>query len=304
MNVTFRAPRDAYTLLELLVVVAIIGVLIALLIPAVQTVRESAARAQCQNNLKQLALAAHGYHDANKQFPPGIGFAGGQQVGPYGTCFFHMLPFMEQKPLYDLAQAPGAPIWGAWNPPNDPIYSRPIAILLCPTNPTVDSTGQVQALGTAWGASTSGANAQVFCKTDPDGTLLNPQDSRNLVNGFPDGTSNTILFGEMYALCTNTEWPVGGSLWAYWDTGKTAQPLHAGFAISWRDYSVGPASMFQVRPKPDGGCNPTIAATPHSAGINVAAADGSGHLLSASINRTVWWALCTPAGSEQVQFDW
>jgi prepilin-type N-terminal cleavage/methylation domain-containing protein len=303
MKTTFRLARDGFTLLELLVVVAIIGVLLSLLVPAVQMVRESAARAQCQNNLKQLALAVHHYHDANNcRFPPGIGFTGGQQTGPYGTCFFHMLPYIEQKPLYDLARAPGAPIWGAWNPPNNPIYSHVIPILLCPTNPTVDSTGTVQALGTLWGASTYGANAQDFCKTDADGTLINPQDGRNLLS-IPDGTSNTILFAERYALCTNTEWPVGGSLWAYWDTQRSAQPLHAGFAISWRDYSVGPASMFQVTPKPDGGCNPTIAATPHSAGINVAAADGSVHLLSPGINRTVWWALCTPAGSEQVGFD-
>jgi prepilin-type N-terminal cleavage/methylation domain-containing protein/prepilin-type processing-associated H-X9-DG protein len=302
MNMNPRAFRNGFTLIELLVAIAIIAVLIGLLVPAVQMVREAAARTQCQNNLKQIALAAHAYHDANRRFPPGIGFTGGQQTGPYGTCFFHMLPYMEQQPLYNLAQAPGAPIWGAWNPPNDPIYSRVIPILLCPTNPTIDSTGQIDVLGTRWGASAYGASAQVFAGTDSDGYLIDPQDSRS-IGKITDGTTRTILFAEKYARCTNTEWPVGGSLWAYWGTGRSAQPLHAGFAISWTDDSIGLRSMFQVNPQPfEGNCDPTKAATPHSAGMNVAAADGSVHLLRYDITGSVWWALCTPARFEIVEF--
>src|SRR6266851_4573200 len=94
--------RSAFTLIELLVVIAIIAVLVALLLPAVQQARESARRAQCKNNLKQIGLALHNYHEALQVFPPGriVNYVNGQ--GHCFSAYAHLLPYLDQTPIYNL----------------------------------------------------------------------------------------------------------------------------------------------------------------------------------------------------------
>src|SRR5215212_568798 len=94
--------RRAFTLIELLVVIAIIAILIALLVPAVQKVREAAARTQCINNLKQIGLSLHAYHDVNKALPPGLArtTTGGVGNGPATFWSYFILPYIDQQPLH------------------------------------------------------------------------------------------------------------------------------------------------------------------------------------------------------------
>jgi prepilin-type N-terminal cleavage/methylation domain-containing protein len=144
--------RRGFTLVELLVVIAIIGILVALLLPAVQAAREAARRMSCGNNLKQLGLGLHNYHDTYKIFPPAL-LNSGRKDAPFGgtqqtlntTGWALMLPFIEQAPLHDNynfnacsssdnARMPG-PIAGN-DLINDGLYNARLEILECPSSPT------------------------------------------------------------------------------------------------------------------------------------------------------------------------
>jgi prepilin-type N-terminal cleavage/methylation domain-containing protein/prepilin-type processing-associated H-X9-DG protein len=140
MSPSQRLHRNGFTLIELLVVIAIIAVLIGLLLPAVQAAREAARRAQCVNNLKQLALACHNYADTNLSFPQGGYFdpANGAAYSPWMHGFLlGLLPYYEQAPLFNSFNSSWR-YYNTANPANQPtVHGAHLSTLACPSDPTV-----------------------------------------------------------------------------------------------------------------------------------------------------------------------
>jgi prepilin-type N-terminal cleavage/methylation domain-containing protein len=223
MSLSQRRIRSAFTLIELLVVIAIIGILIGLLLPAVQKVREAAARTQCINNLKQMGLAVHNYASTfNSALPALTSDQATTKYGNYnGGLFLTILPYVEQQALYTTALTLPAATWAATvTSTGNTVQNTPLKLYQCPSDATIQNGSSANQQGT-WAATSYSANFLLFGSanvgTNAYGASFN-------IGNIPDGTSNTIMFTEQYAACNNNNVTVtgtgaaagtGGNLWAY-----------------------------------------------------------------------------------------
>jgi prepilin-type N-terminal cleavage/methylation domain-containing protein len=318
--------RSAFTLVELLVVIAIIGVLIGLLLPAVQKVRESAARIQSSNNLRQIGLALHNCNDTQGVMPPMFGsgpntiwwpniFQSGGGSG-WGPLQFLLLPYIEQENLFKEPYVKwGAGFYWSWSG-NGSLYIPGVMVKVYqnPSDPSVSSDASYGGINNSGYA----ANAQVFGVVGANGTLLSTGSGSNLdgvarvPQSFQDGTSNTILFTEKYGRC-NLSLPPGYD-WngTYWDWGWIYYPWYLGSPFFACDYygnypaAIGLTSIFQVKPTPWQGsaCDPSRAQAPRMGGILVLLGDASSRLVSQGVSPATWWAACTPSGGDSLGNDW
>ncbi|MBX9681546.1 MAG: DUF1559 domain-containing protein [Gemmataceae bacterium] len=254
-----RNRRIGFTLIELLVVIAIIAVLIALLVPAVQKVREAAARTQSVNNCKQLSLAVHGFHDTYKRVPPQWNSPEPTQT-KIASLSFWILPYVEQTPLYNRGMAYS----GTYPHDDASIRSAVIPIFLDPRDFTINNgiaTGD-------WAASNYASNHYVFGRPG-----VNWMSKKSLVS-IRDGTSNTIAFAQKYGRCGNE-----GSLWAH---GDWNWPWMAVYAINGGNPNPPQSSPTQAACQSNGTQAFTVG------GSVVGLCDGSVRMVNTNVSLLSW----------------
>jgi prepilin-type N-terminal cleavage/methylation domain-containing protein/prepilin-type processing-associated H-X9-DG protein len=281
----------AFTLLELLVVIAIIGILTALLLAAVQKSRDAASRTHCANNLRQIGIALHGYHDMYKALPSGMSYKNGKDPFLYMSWHTRLLPFVEQPGLWQQAQDAYAkypnPFW------HDPPH--PLAIVLpvytCPAD------GQSSVPGKFGVAFTDYLGVQGTDQTRDDGVLF--VDSHIGFGSITDGLSNTLFVGERPPSADQNM----GYWYAGWGNNKDGT---ADMVLGLQALNIGTFAQ-QCPPGPydyspgrfDNQCDAFHFWSMHSGGAYFLFGDGSVRFMAYSA-ANVMPALATRAGNEPV----
>jgi len=290
-----RTKRSGFTLIELLVVIAIIAILIGLLLPAVQKVREAANRMKCSNNLKQVGLAMHNYHDTFERFPTA-------NSPVFGSAFTAILPFVEQdniRRVYNDSRPPTAP-------PNTSVTGLPVKIYICPSMQKPPTHLSAYTTHYASYGACIGSNDAWIAPAPDNGAIVrsNATGSTTIVStgtrfaDMTDGTSSTIMVGEM-----------GFQLKDYMFTSGTFAGSVRGGNTSWAfgyaSYSFGSTKIMLNTIAPPTSATDRLQSfrSDHAHGGNFLFCDGSVTFLRNSINVDTYRALGTRDAGEVIG-DW
>jgi prepilin-type N-terminal cleavage/methylation domain-containing protein len=303
--------RRGFTLIELLVVIAIIAVLIALLLPAVQQAREAARRTQCKNNLKQIGLALHNYHDTYLCFPMGnvVRISGTTLSGDGWTWHARILPQLEQTGLYSqISSVMGTDIGTYSSAPQKLAETTKIEAFICPSHPQ----GEKQlGSGTVTGIQVStynGVCGNNSFNDDPDlnavgalgyrGTGIFYMNSRTRFGDIPDGSSNTLMVAEVIDDLDGTAGPMCGSDRRY----NFAQNSDDNPPKDITEYLIGMEGNDPINKFPSGTCaggnDGEWAGSFHTGGAQFLLGDGRVVFISQNISMPLYRGLSTRNGGE------